>query len=315
MQEVQPHSRQIETEPDFYSLIGSPMQTSSHRIRIYHADNCPELTRLDVNKLGRAYHRIPRIITDKFDGIETRLSIFFLKKYRLNAALANITFATDCHCKNVQIFSSPWGNIGFAINRTFLLKTLHTYYGLNKEGTSATTDLSEPVTKTEDRLQTKMGLELTRLIMLQEILNEDFELKNDFAAVINKWSFGIQFWLEGYDEYAFSLLLDANHVDRLLAMLRIESPDTEPKVRSLSPAQVEHMFTSMPLQLTGRLASVKLTVAQLLSIEPGDILPVTLNDPLPVFIGREKIFSSVIAEEKGRLYLSEFKDKNAREEE
>lgn len=285
------------------------MQKSSQRIRVYQAADCPEITRLDVNKLGRAYHKIPKIISEKFDSIEYRLSIFFLKKYRLNAQLKNMTFAMDSHSKSAQIFSTAHGNIGFDINRAFLLSILHTYYGLSKEGTPVSVDSVQPVTKTEERLKVKLGHELSQLIMITEILQGSLELKNDYTSVINKWLYSVQFWLEGYDEYCFSILLDAHHVDMLLATLRVDNEGAEPCVSNLSPAQIEHMFIAMPLTLTGRLASVNLTVAQLMKIEPGDIIPVSLNEPLPVYIENEQMFSSVVAEERGKLYLSEFIDK------
>ncbi|WP_034457381.1 FliM/FliN family flagellar motor switch protein [Buttiauxella noackiae] len=285
------------------------MQNAPHRIRVYQASDCPELTRLDVSKLGRAYHKIPKIISTKFDSIEARLGIFFLKKYRLNALLSNLTFDIDYHCKNAQIFSTPYGSIGFDINRKFLLSILHTYYGLSKEGNTVSLDLTQSVTKTEDRLKIKLGQELLQLTMVKEVLNETLELKNDYTSIIHQWPYSVRFWLEGYDEYCFSILLDANHVDLLLATSRVDSESDEPKAKNLSSEQIEHMFNNMPLTLTGRLVSINLTVAQLLNIGPGDIIPVSLNEPLPVFIENEQIFSSVVAEERGRLYLSEFNDK------
>ncbi|MCA1923136.1 FliM/FliN family flagellar motor switch protein [Buttiauxella noackiae] len=285
------------------------MQNASHRIRVYQASDCPELTRLDVSKLGRAYHKIPKIISTKFDSIEARLGIFFLKKYRLNALLSNLTFDIDYHCKNAQIFSTPYGSIGFDINRKFLLSILHTYYGLSKEGNTVSLDLTQSVTKTEDRLKIKLGQELLQLTMVKEVLNETLELKNDYTSIIHQWPYSVRFWLEGYDEYCFSILLDAHHVDLLLATSRVDSESDEPKAKNLSSEQIEHMFNNMPLTLTGRLVSINLTVAQLLNIGPGDIIPVSLNEPLPVFIENEQIFSSVVAEERGRLYLSEFNDK------
>lgn len=220
-----------------------------------------------------------------------------------------MTYQMDCHCKSAQIFSTPHGNIGFEINRMFLLNILHTYYGLSREGNPLSLDLAQPVTKTEDRLKIKLGHEFSQLIMMKEVLNEMLELKNDYTSVINQWACSVQFWLEGYDEPCFSILLDTHHVDLLLATLRVEQKSAEPQVKNLSAEQIEHMFINMPLTLKGRLVSINLTVAQLLTIEPGDIIPVPLNVPLPVFIENEQMFSSVIAQERGNLYLSEFSDK------
>lgn len=285
------------------------MQASPNRIRMYQKEDCPDVTSIDVNKLGRAYHKIPKIITEKFDGIESRLSIFFLRKYRMNAILGNMTFDTERHFKHAQLFENAYGNIGFEVNRSFLLNILHTYYGLSKDSQPIICDTSQPVTKTEERLKNKLGHELAQLIMVQEILAEEMELKNDYSAVINQWAWCIQFWLEGYDEHCFSILLDTHHVDILLASQREQNPLPSQQNKNLPPAQIEHLFVSMPLSLTGKLASVNLTLAQLLEIRPGDILPMSLNDPLPVYIGKEQLFSSTIAEDRGKLFLTDFKDK------
>lgn len=285
------------------------MQAALNRIRVYQKDDCPEVTRIDVNKLGRAYHKIPKIITEKFDSIEARLSIFFLKKYRMNAALRSMTFDTDCHFKHAQIFENAFGNIGFDINRTFLLNILHTYYGLSKDSNPLAGNSEQPVTKTEERLRNKLGHELAQLTMVQEILGDALELKNDYSSVINQWAWSIQFWLEGYDEYCFSILLDTHHVDILLASLRERNAPNESQPKQLTAAQIEQRFVSMPLFLTGKLASLNLTVAQLLDIKPGDIIPVSLNAPLPVYIGNEQLFSATIAEDRGKIFMTDFNDK------
>lgn len=285
------------------------MQSSLHRTRVYQKEDCPEVTRIDVNKLGRAYHKIPKIITEKFDSIESRLGIFFLKKYRMNVVLQSMSFDTNCHLKNAQIFENTYGNIGFEINRSFLLNILHTYYGLSKDSSPVACDIHQPVTKTEERLKNKLGHELAQLAMVQEILAEPLELRNDYSSVINQWAWSIQFWLEGYDEYCFAILLDAHHVDILLASLREKSSQDEKQHKNLSALQIEHMFVSMPLSLTGKLASINLTVSQLMDIKPGDILPVSLNNPLPVYIGTEHLFNSTIAEDHGKIFFTDFNDK------
>ena len=285
------------------------MPSSLLRTRVYQKEDCPEVTCIDVNKLGRAYHKIPRIITEKFDSIESRLSIFFLKKYRMNVTLQSMTFDTNCHIKNTQIFDDIYGNIGFEINRSFLLNILHTYYGLSKDSNSAACDIHQPATKTEERLKNKLGHELAQLVMVQEVLAEQLELRNDYSSVINQWAWSIQLWLEGYDEYCFSILLDSHHVDILLASLREKIHQNETLHKNLSALQIEHMFVSMPLSLTGKLASTNLTISQLMDIKPGDILPLSLNDPLPIYIGTEHIFNSTIAEDHGKIFFTDFNDK------
>lgn len=287
------------------------MYPASQQIRIHQQDNLPELVKLDVSKLGRPWHKLPKVMNDSFDILDARLSIYFLKKLRVNAALESMTFAIDQNYKNAQIFSTPYGNIAFVIDRILLLNILHDYYGLSKDSSHIEPDESLPITKTEERLKSKLGQELTSLIICKETFGEDLEIKVDYSTVINQWAWCITFTLEGYSHGSFTVLLDNPHIDQMLAALR--SPDNSTsgveKNVSLSPAQIERLFDSLPLKLDGRLASLNLTVAQIADIKPGDIIPIAINDPLPVFIGKEQIFEATIAEDRSKLFLCDIHDK------
>ncbi|MCT4716223.1 FliM/FliN family flagellar motor switch protein [Enterobacteriaceae bacterium H18W14] len=285
------------------------MQPATQRIRIHQRENIPDLVKFDVNKLGRPWHKLPKKMNDCFDILDTRLSIYFLKKFRVNISLKNMTFAMDKIYKNTQVFSTCYGNIAFDIDRILLLNILHDYYGLSKDSNQMTPDLTQPVTKTEERLKNKLAQELTHLIINKDTFGEDLEIKNDYSTVISQWSWCITFELEGYDSGSFTVLLDNLHIDRMLAELRTSQSEEERSQKQLSAAQIERMFYSLPLKLQGRLASLNLTVAQLTDIEAGDIIPISLNEPLPVFIGKEQIFNAVIADDRGKLFLSEFNDK------
>ncbi|MGF6102251.1 FliM/FliN family flagellar motor C-terminal domain-containing protein [Enterobacter sp. A4] len=287
------------------------MYPASERIRIHQQNNLPELVKLDVSKLGRPWHKLPKLMNDSFDILDARLSIYFLKKLRVNAALESMTFVIDKHYKNAQIFSTPYGNIGFVIDRILLLNVLHDYYGLSKDTNHIAPDESLPVTKTEERLKSKLGQELTSLIICKETFGEELDIRVDYSSVINQWVWGITFTLAGYSHGSFTVLLDNHHVDQMLATLR--APDGSAwaveQSMSLSPAQIERLFDSLPLKLTGRLASLNLTVAQIADIKPGDIIPIAINEPVPVFIGKEQIFEAAIAEDRSKLFLCDIHDK------
>lgn len=287
------------------------MYPASQRIRIHHQDNLPDLVKLDVSKLGRPWHKLPKLMNDNFDILDARLSIYFLKKLRVNAALESMSFAIDQHYKNAQIFSTPYGNIAFVIDRILLLNILHDYYGLSKDSSQIEPDVSLPITKTEERLKSKLGQELTSLAICKETFGEDLDIKVDYSTVISQWAWCITFTLEGYSNGSFSILLDNHHVDQMLATLR--TPDAHErdieKSTTLSTGQIERLFDSLPLTLTGRLASLNLTVAQIADIKPGDIIPIAINEPLPVFIGKEQIFEAAIAEDRSKLFLCDIHDK------
>lgn len=280
------------------------MNPALQRIRIHQRNMLPDLVKLETSQLGRPWHKLPKLMNDSFDILDSRLSIYFLKKLRVNAALKSMTFSLDRHCKNALIFATCYGNIAFVIDRILLLNILHDYYGLSKESNLATPDTRTAVTKTEERLRNKLGLELTALIINKETFGEDLEIKNDYSTVKSQWAWCVTFTLEGYDHGAFSILLDSPHVDRMLSALR--SPDA---VTSSPQPQLEALFETLPLRLSGRLASLSLTVAQLADVKPGDIIPITMSDPVPVFIGKEQIFDATIAEDRGRLFLCDLHDK------
>lgn len=286
------------------------MSAAPQRIKIYQRQALPDMVKLDVSKLGRPWHKLPKLMNDNFDIFDARLSIYFLKKLRVNVALQSMTFAIDQNYKNTQLFSTPFGSIAFNIDRSLLLQILHDYYGLGKESRNKSLDVDQPITKTEDRLKNKIGLDLTRLLIDEEIFGQDVEIKSDNTTVINQWSWCVTFTLEGYKEGSFTLLFDNAHVDQMLAKLR--SPDQEHATsRQVSPtqSQIERLFYSMPLKFSGHITSLNLTVAQLAKIKPGDIIPVNINDSIPIYIGKEQIFDAKIAEDRGKLLLCEFNDR------
>lgn len=285
------------------------MNPAPQRIRIHQRDTLPELVKLETRQLGRPWHKLPKLMNDSFDTLDTRLSIYFLKKLRVNATLKSMTFSIDRHCKNALIYSTSYGNIAFVIDRILLLNILHDYYGLSKESNLVNPDTRMPVTKTEERLKNKLGQELTGLIINKETFGETLEIKNDYFTVKSQWSWCVTFTLEGYDYGSFSILLDHHHVDQMLATLRTPDATSAGRSGALSQPQFEALFDSLPLKLNARLASLNLTVAQLTDVKPGDIIPITLNDPLPVFIGKEQIFDASIAEDRGRLFLCDLNDK------
>ncbi|MEH0888042.1 FliM/FliN family flagellar motor C-terminal domain-containing protein [Enterobacter sp. UNJFSC 003] len=286
------------------------MSAAPQRIKIYQRQALPDMVKLDVSKLGRPWHKLPKLMNDSFDILDSRLSIYFLKKLRVNVALKSMSFAIDQHYKNTQLFSTSFGSIAFSIERALLLQILHDYYGLGKESRHKSLDIDQPVTKTEDRLKNKIGLDLTRLLIDETMFGQDIEIKSDNTTVINQWSWCVTFMLEGYEEGSFTLLFDNAHVDQMLATLR--SPAHDPHTRrqtSPTQSQIERLFYSMPLKFSGHVTSLNLTVAQLAKIKPGDIIPANINENIPVYIGKEQIFDAKIAEDRGKLLLCEFNDR------
>lgn len=276
--------------------------------RVYRSHDLTDIMTLEINKLGRPYHRVPKIFTDKFDILDAKLSTYFLKKYRVNVALHDLKFKMDCEHKHALIFSTSFGNIGFDIDRPLLLNILNDYYGLNKDNLQVATDINATVTKTEERLKNKLGLEIANLILDRDIFARELEIKNDYSTLINKWSYKLSFSLEGYSQGCLHILLDNHHIDRLLAALRNPQSDSK-NADVFSKETLEYLIEQLPIKLTGRLSNLTLTVEQLCQLKAGDVLSVPMPDRFPIFIGKEQPFSAVIAEDRGKLFFSEFNDK------
>lgn len=284
------------------------MLNKRQKSRIFHIHNLPKIMTLEVNKLGRPYHKVPKIFTGNFDILDAKISTYFLKKYRVNVALDDINFQMDCEHKHAQIFTTPYGNIAFDIDRMLLLHILNDYYGLGKDNVQIHPDVQTPVTKTEERLKNKLGLELSSLVLHPGIFGQELEIKNDYSSIINKWSYKITLSLEGYGEGKFHILLDNQHVDRLLATLRNPNENERKETESLSGEQFERMINCLPIRLIGRLSSSQLTVAELMTLKAGDIVPVSLPNRFPLLVGKEQLFNAVIAEDRGKLFFSEFNE-------
>jgi flagellar motor switch protein FliM len=283
------------------------MNPASQTVRIYHSDSLPEVTTLDAQKLGRPWHKLPKIINDRFDITDSQLSLYFLKKLRVNVSLKNMSFSIDKSYRNSQIFSTQFGYIAISIDRSLLLNILYDYYGLRDDSNPVPVAIEdEKVTKTEERLRIKVGKELTSLLVDEDSFGCALDIKVDNSAVMTKWAWCITYTLAGYEHGTFTVLFDEKHVDYYLARLRVNAIENgESGPESPTPAQIESMFHCLPLKLNARLANLNLTVAQLSDLKAGDIIPIFINEPVPVFIGKEQIFEAEIAEDRGKLFLNE----------
>ena len=91
--------------------------------------------------------------------------------------------------------------------------------------------------------------------------------------------------------------------------LKKEYQEEKKKAQSLSVKQFDLLIKKLPVRLTSQLSCSELTFAELMNLKEGDIIPAALPENFPVFIGSEPLFSAVVTESRGKLFLSEFNDK------
>lgn len=284
------------------------MPSNKTKAKVHHHDQPPGIVTLEISKLGRPYHKIPKIVNDYFSVIEREISLYFLKKYRINITLDDIKFKTDCSHKNAKVFTSQIGDIAFDIDRLLLLSILNDYYGLTQEKVTLSVEKLSPPTKTEERLKNKLGIEIAELILNQPFFGEHLTISNSNAALIPHWPYRIDFFLKDYKQRGFSIFIDTAHVTRLLNTINRENKILVPKNTSLSEAQLENLVKKLPVTLTSQLSSINLTLAELMTLEEGDIISASLPEYFPIFMGKEMLFNAAITENRGKLFFSEFHD-------
>ena len=72
----------------------------------------PGIFKLEGNRLGRPYHRLPTLFTGNFDVIDSHLGSYFLKKHRSNITLKKIGCEMDIINKNAELMvSQVWNRL------------------------------------------------------------------------------------------------------------------------------------------------------------------------------------------------------------
>lgn len=270
----------------------------------------PGVIRLEVNRLGRPYHRLPDVFNSKFDIIDLRLGNWFLKKHRANIQLKSLAFKMDVGNKSAELLTSPIGDVGFDIDRTLLLALLDKFYGMENGVEQGNHD--SLLTKTEQRLKSRMALDIITLLFNPESLNLPLPVKPNSTGIHTRWAWQAIFSLGDEPGNTFSLLLDDAHTDFILNRLRKhdkhQACEGLPREKTASAQAISALVNTLGLNLTIKVAELSLNVAMLTSLRPGDILPVSLPGAFPVFIGSSPLFTGSIVEEHDRLMLSDIKE-------
>ncbi|MDN8598438.1 FliM/FliN family flagellar motor switch protein [Citrobacter sp. S2-9] len=270
----------------------------------------PGIFKLEGNRLGRPYHRLPTMFTGNFDTIESHLGNYFLKKHRTNITLKRIHCEMDVINKSADLLVSQVGHLAFDIDRSLLLMLLGNFYGL--ESSLADKNLQDDLpTKTETRLKSRLALDISSIIFDKNTSGIPLTLKLDSSTVQTHWAYQLTFTLGDNEDCSFRVLLDDAHTDYILNLIRrnehgkskqqVDKTTTSLQKKTL----IKEIINTLPLTLSVKIAELPLNVADLTTIKPGDILPITMPDSFPVYIGKSELFNALIVEDKDRLFLSE----------
>ena len=274
----------------------------------------PGIFKLEGNRLGRPYHRLPTMFTGSFDTIESHLGNYFLKKHRTNITLKKIHCEMDVINRSAELLVSQVGHLAFDIDRALLLMLLGNFYGLASSLADEKSQDDLP-TKTEIRLRSRLALDICNIIFNKNISGIPLTLKPDSSTIQTHWAYQLTFVLGDDENCSFRILLDDSHTDYILNLIRhsehgekkkqIDKASAETRKKTL----IKEIIHTLPLTMNVKIAEIPLNVADLTTIKPGDILPIAMPDTFPVYIGKSELFNALIVEDKDKLFLSELTSK------
>lgn len=274
----------------------------------------PGIFKLEGNRLGRPYHRLPTMFTGNFDTLESHLANYFLKKHRTNISLKKICCEMDVINKNADLLASQVGHLAFDIDRSLLLMLLGNFYGLDASLTEDNSSDHLP-TKTEIRLKNRLAIDICNVVFDKNTSGIPLTLKPDSSTVQTHWAYQLTFILGDDEKSSLRILLDDAHTDYILNLIRrSESNQSTHRVDKTSRPEkkqslINAIINTLPLTMNVKIAELPLSVADLTSIKPGDILPIAMPEHFPVYIGKSELFNALIIEDKDKLFLSELTNK------
>lgn len=265
---------------------------------------------LDPRTLGRPVHLLDRFTTPLREGLAEFLRTRFNRRYRAGFRIGDVRLKHEDALPSEhrwRMYGNDGGRIGFAIDRNLLLCIFGYRYG----GTADTQPTTGPETATEERLANALGhafagLLASQVALLPGLQNET--VSEDFTELLVTpptgacWILRAQLIEPGREvEGEVLLALDAAWISRVLLGV------TPARERKPVPRPADALASRLQLRLVARLLEKELSLGELLDTRVGDIIPMHLG-PTEVLIGDALLFEADVAEHKGKLCLTAFKD-------
>lgn len=239
------------------------------------------------------------------------------RRYRARFEVSTVTMAPVAgalpHARWLT-YGCALGRIGFAIERNLALAVLAYRYDVT-DRMPAEGKALPPETASEERLVRSLGQQLVDLLARciatrGNTPNDDADPVSHALAPLAPGAAVQASWLikAVIDESACGvrgdvyLTLDEAWMARLLtniAPLRNKAND--------SLAAVPVAANELPLKMVARLLQKEIPLGSLLDMRVGEVIPISLSDA-DVLIEDSRLFTATVAEHKGKLCLTGFKD-------
>lgn len=266
--------------------------------RIMHGVAAGSLLTLKPQKLGRHHHRVPQHIREMIHKHPRMICDYFLASYRINLEFLGVTVSENPQHVPDCTFESPLGRIGFAIDRALLNETLECYYG--SSAPPARDD--QPESSSEKRMRTRLGQDLSEIFGSLMLAGGSLgKLKPHTDAYDEpEWEYQVEVDCSSHitnRQSSLCFLLDQDMADHLVNRLSIPGGER-------SPIDPRHNVPRLRVQLNCVLAQLQLPLADVLGLQPGDILMTRLNERCDVLIDDQKLFRGAIYDDDGSLCLT-----------
>lgn len=266
--------------------------------KVLHGVPADSLPRLKPQKLGRHYHKIPHYIRELSAKYPRIISDYFLRAYRINLELLRVDVhehvSREAECR----YRSALGKVGFAMDRALLTEALECYYG----GTCLPNHEAPPVSTSEQRMRTRLGLDVAQLFARSILAGQTFGKLEPYENAYEEaaWEYVAELQFSSHvtgSQSSIFIYLDTQLVDEMTSRL---TPPAPPAQSGSSLNQIRQL----PVRLDCVVASLQMPLAQALALRPGDVLPMRLLEHCDVKINQQKLFRGAIFEDEGALFLT-----------
>jgi flagellar motor switch protein FliM len=266
--------------------------------KVLHGTSADGVTRLKPQKLGRYYHKIPAYIRELSSKHPRVIADYFLRNYRINLELTNVLVHEQHSPAAECIYRSPLGKVGFAIDRPLLTEALECYYG----GTSVPGANTPPVSTSEQRLRSRLGMDITQIFARSILAGDTFGelMPYDNAYDEAQWEYIAEFQYSSHvtgQQSSIFIYMDTQLVDELTSRL------ASPTATQFSGNPVDQIKL-LPVQLNCVIAAMQMPLSQVLELRLNDIVMIRLRERCDVEINQQKLFRGAIFEEDGSLLLT-----------
>jgi flagellar motor switch protein FliM len=283
----------------------------SHAVEIYALGQRKDRPVANLAHLERMNERIARGLRDVIEPIaqaRAKVDTIPLETRRFDEWQRNQADYISLSLFRVRPVN---GMMMVAIDPTFITNMVDAFYGGTGNGLTAK---AGEFTPSEKRLQTRLVNAITEV--LTQSWDETYPLQFDFAThetnvefanmvradeTVVVQSFAIKPGMSRSTRieilYPLSMLQPIEDGIAMRAQAGPAGNDAEWKNKLLGA------LDNVALPVRSVLARPEMTVAQLLALKPGDVIPVTLSQTVPLLVGNRRFAEGTIGEQEGRAAM------------